>query len=708
MKRFFVFLILISLLIIPININSSASCTFVPYNTYEYNSFDESVEAPTGYVPNETIDSAKLGLEVSFSEITDMVFKNGVLYVLDSGNGRIVSLDENYNVLNIYSDFKIGNENHEELYEKLLSESVSIKGANGIAVSDEGKFYIADTLNNRILCINKNCFVESAIFRPDKALQNTEASFSPVKVEVDDENKIYVATKSISMGIMIFENDGSFVQFFGANQAVSKTQAFVKSIRKIFMTAEQASQVEQAIPVTIRNMDFSEDGFMYTVSPYKNESSKSAEAGMLRKLNYMGENLLSSALIFGDLEEDEEKKTWFSDVEIDSEGFINLLDEGRCRVFQYTDNGMLLSVFGSNGDQTGCFSQPSAIETVNDKVLVADKAKNCIFVYTPTDYAKTIRSAVLKMNNNDLQGSIDEWNNLHSLNSNSYFAYKGLGMVYDYKGDYSTAMKYFKLAYDQDNYALAYQQRREKFIEDYSLLILAVAVAFVVAVAFALRKLKKLSIATGSSAYSVMEQKYTMPFYVLIHPIDGCSQFKRRKIASLGFSIFIILFWLCIRILDFNLTGFAFKINRSTDFNMSVQLLLTIGIFVIFVASNWFISILLEGKGNTRDIIAVTAYSLIPYLATQGLKILLTNVLVPSENVFIGIITTLGLLWTAAILFIGLMTIHEYSVGKNILSLLLTAVIMIFIVFLALLLYGLLQQVVNFVLSVYKELSFRL
>ena len=708
MKKCFSVLIILILLLLPFGMSINAETTFVPYDTYEYNSFNEAIDTPVGYYPSQILDSPRLNLEKSFNNITDIVFKNEIIYVLDSENSRIVLLDANYKVTGVYSEFRVGNKNRDKLVSILGGEATTFAGANGMTVSANGTFYIADTMNNRILCISKDGFIENIILRPDEALNNTNAAFSPSKIEIDDKNRIYVTSKDIALGIMIFDSEGKFIQFFGANEVLSNTQALVKTFRKFFMSVTQLELVEQSTPVTIRNMDFTDDGFLYTVSPYRDETVKSAVPGLLRKLNYKGNDILDDSLVFGDLEEDDVNKTWFQDVDIDNKGFINLLDENRGRIFQYTDSGMLLAVFGSKGDRVGCFTNPTAIESVNDDILVADKDKNCIFVYSPTEYAKTIRNAVLKMDSNDLAGSVNEWKTLSEMNSNSYFAYEGLGRVYDYQGDYKTAMKYFKLAYDQTDYALSFQQHRQQILENNVLLILISVIAVLTLIVIAVKKVKKLTVPETGSAYSRLEQKNTLPFYILVHPVDGCAQFKRRNITSMTFSAGIIISWIIIRILSYNFTGFAFSVNRNIDFNMLVELFLTVGVFTAFVISNWFISILLEGKGTARDIIATTAYSLIPYLVTQGIKIILTNVLVPSESVFIQIITTIGIVWTVAVLFTGLMTIHEFSVGKTIGSILLTLVGIVIIVFLIILLYSLVQQLGNFISSVYHEIIFRI
>lgn len=377
MKKILSVLIISLFLISFLGVSTSAEGNIsVPYYTYEYNNFDEAVEAPAGYYPSHILDSSRLSLDKSFKEITDLTYYNGLIYILDSQNGRIVSLDENYNFVKEYSNIRVGDRDRDRLIEIIGGETVNFIGATGLAISKSGKFYIADKLNNRILCVNQDFILESVIVRPDEALNDTDAAFSPSKIAVDDKNRLYVISSDIALGIMIFNANGEFMQFFGANEVLSTTQAFVKAFRKLFMSVAQLELVEQATPVTIRNMDFSNDGFIYTVSPYR-ESSKSATPGLLKKLNYKGEDVLNAS-VFGDLEEDNGDKTRFADIDIDNKGFINLLDENRGRVFQYTDSGMLITIFGSKGDQVGCLTTPVAIESVNEDILV-DKDINLYF-----------------------------------------------------------------------------------------------------------------------------------------------------------------------------------------------------------------------------------------------------------------------------------------------------------------------------------------
>lgn len=701
MKRFIcIFILLPLLLTIPVSAYS-----YAPYSSYEYNQFGEAVEAPVGYSVSNVIDSSSLKLQKPMDSITDTVVRDNKIYALDSGNGRIICLDESYSLIKIYENITVNKDIAEKYKLNSSEETVSFVGAEGFDVGNDGKIYIADTKSNRILIINEDCQLLSVIYRPDEALNDTDAAFAPCEIEVDGDGWIYVASNSITLGVMVFNNNGEFQQFFGANKVLSTTEAIVQFFRDTFMSITQLEFVGQNTPVTIYGMDFNNDGFLYTVSPYSDTEAKVATSGLVKKYNFQGDDILDSSLVFGDIEVGE-KKTWFHDIDIDDNGFMNIMDTTRGRIFQYSDDGTLLTVFGTLGDQIGCFSIPSSVENIGDKIIVSDKGKSCLFVFEPTEYGKTIHEAMLLMQNNDLDGSEKIWNELLRQNSNSTLCYKGLGRIYNTKGDYTTAMKYYKLAYAQDEYALALKSQRQIFVEENIVWMVFVTVAIIVIALIGLKALKKY-LAVPSGPYSRLEQKNTIQFYALLHPIDAFTQFKYRKLGSYLISTIIVVLWFFARVFEYNCTGFAFNINRESDFNLFTTILVTFGLFIVFVITNWALCTLIDGKGTVRDITATTAYSLIPFIVTRYLIVIMTNVFIPAESVFIQIVSVVGILWTALVLFLGLMSIHEFSVGKTIVSILLTLFGMAVVVFLVVLIYSLMQQMFNFFISVYKEIIFR-
>ena len=133
----------------------------------------------------------------------------------------------------------------------------------------------------------------------------------------------------------------------------------------------------------------------------------------------------------------------------------------------------------------------------------------------------------------------------------------------------------------------------------------------------------------------------------------------------------------------------------------------TVILFIFFVFANWCIASFLDGKGKMKDIIVVTAYALLPMLASIVLKVFLSNVLCIEEEAFIGIIVAIGYVWSGIILVLGMYAIHSYSFSKTVISVVLTAVVVLIITLLIALFFTMMQQVVSFVQSIIYEFRIR-
>ena len=65
------------------------------------------------------------------------------------------------------------------------------------------------------------------------------------------------------------------------------------------------------------------------------------------------------------------------------------------------------------------------------------------------------------------------------------------------------------------------------------------------------------------------------------------------------------------------------------------------------------------------------------------------------------------LIWVLGLLFFGMMTIHDYSLSKSVLTVILTLLGMCISLFILLLLASLVQEIYNYFYGIYKELVFR-
>lgn len=209
--------------------------------------------------------------------------------------------------------------------------------------------------------------------------------------------------------------------------------------------------------------------------------------------------------------------------------------------------------------------------------------------------------------------------------------------------------------------------------------------------------------------YSLMS-KYLYPFYILIHPADGFREMKVNNKFSMRFANGILALWVLLGILDWGYVDFDFKITaRQLDGNVNIfQVLLTsVLIFAISVVSNWCFCTLMDGKGRIKEIWVAGAYAMMPYVALGILRVGLTHVMVSGEAVYLTYLNVIGILWSALLVFIGLMSIHDYSGPKTLMSIFLTLCGVLIIAFLVVLVSGLATQIYSFFATIYYELKLR-
>lgn len=670
---------------------AAASPAGATYYSYELNEDGESVSAPQGFTVKEIMTSEALGLKTALNAPEDMLFKDGQLYILDSGNSRIVQLDGELKVKKLYDKFtdKDGNK-------------IDFTGAKGFDIDKNGNFVIADFENTRVLLLAKDGTLVREILRPDSVLQNNDFPFQVSKVKCDTDGSIYVTVDSMNLGIFVFDEYGRFDKFVANNPVVKTADVILNYIYRRFMSTEQIRNRTQSTPLKVTNFCLDDEGFLYTVSQNSNGTTQD---GMVRRINHTDTNIISSEVIFGDLETDSDSngKTLFNSIAVTDEGNIILLDQGRGKVFYYSETGYLISVFGGLGDRLGTFKDPVEVRERDGIIYVLDKGKNSVTVFSPTEYMNTFTTALTLLKERKFDESLEQWKKVNLLNSNSEYAYYGMGLVYDLKADYAEAMKCFRLADNPTAYSNSFKEYRMQWLSQNAFAVVAVIVLIAAAV-FAIKIAAKRLFSTGGKVYTPLETKWLFPIYTLRHPIDGFEQFKRRNIASVALSAAVIAVWFLEELLKKYFTGFIFA-GGNTDFNPMALVVGTIGIYAVYVASSWCVASFIEGKGTLKDIVAATAYSMIPYVLCRLLTIPLSNVLTSNEAVFITLIEAIGLLWSAVLMLGGIYAIHQYSFSKTLLSVLLTVIGMIIIVFVLVIFYSLLQQAWGFIESLYQEIT---
>lgn len=196
-------------------------------------------------------------------------------------------------------------------------------------------------------------------------------------------------------------------------------------------------------------------------------------------------------------------------------------------------------------------------------------------------------------------------------------------------------------------------------------------------------------------------------FYVIFHPLDGFWDLKREKRGSVQAALLFVVLTIITLALEKLNTAFLFNQNRLSEVNVLVDIITVSLVFFLWCAANWCTTSLMDGKGKMGDIVTAMGYALFPIVLLRLPMVLLSHVITLEEGAFYYIIGFIAYAWTALLVFTGTMMTHEYTLGKTVFTCLITVVGMGIILFIGLLFFNVISEIIVFISTVYKEIRFR-
>jgi len=196
-------------------------------------------------------------------------------------------------------------------------------------------------------------------------------------------------------------------------------------------------------------------------------------------------------------------------------------------------------------------------------------------------------------------------------------------------------------------------------------------------------------------------------FGILSNPVDSFYEIRYRDKGSIPLAVICVFVLSALFTINRVFAGFIVnEINPRTIDGITEMsgFFLLLGLFCI---GNWAVTCLMEGEGRMRDIVTVAGYAMLPVALALGPATIISNVVSIEEAAFYQIIIGVSIAWTAVLLLIGVMTVHNYTLLKTIITLVLTFVTILILVFIGLLIMDLLNQIYGFFYSIYTELIFR-
>ncbi len=203
------------------------------------------------------------------------------------------------------------------------------------------------------------------------------------------------------------------------------------------------------------------------------------------------------------------------------------------------------------------------------------------------------------------------------------------------------------------------------------------------------------------------KDKWSYLLYTLTHPVDGFYWIRHGDRGSLPIAFILVILFSASFSANRLLAGFVVNDIDPRAVDSLYELLGVIAFYILLCVSNWSVTCLMGGEGRMKDILIAVGYGTMPITIGFIVSTIVSRFVADKEQAFYSIILGVCIAWGVIMIIIGIMQVHNFSVGKTLGTLILTFLAMLIIVFIILLLSNLIGKVYNFIHSVYTEVIFR-
>ena len=642
--------------------------------TYTLDDKGEYIRTQDAYLPDRTL--AELGL-ASPSDL--FIDKNDLMYIADTGNRRIA----------VY-DIRSG-----RLLEPLTDKGFS--SPSGVYVTDSGLIYVADPGAKAVFVFGPDRTLTAKLGKPDSPLYS-DTNYEPKKIAADEGGNIYIISEGVYNGVIQLAATGEFLGYF----TVNKTNLTVaQRIQRFLFTREQLANLVDANPTVFTNVFVDHNGIVYTAT------SGTFRNGMKKHSTNGGNMFKNTVFSLGTL----------TDVYVDRNDFIyTCSNEGYIDV--YSRDGELIFEFGSQvtiTDVVGLFTRlPAVAVDSRGSIWALDGSKGYLQSFRPTEYALMVYDALNRYEAGDYTGAMSEWDRVLRLNQMSVLAHDGAGKARLRVEDYETALTHFRIANNKKLYSEAFWEVRNTWIRKnmgpilLALLILAAGIRTFHAIdrrrggkwkarkqAFSdrlgsLLVLRDLSLARGMDR----------------HPGDRAYEIGKNRAGSPAGAALLYLTFFAVYMLYQTNKGFIYQMQDVQDMDIGFVVAGFWALTGAFILCNYLVTSINDGNGTFRQIFMVPAYGMLPVIASLLTVTVVSHFLTYNESFLLTLIMIAGIAWSAAVIFIGLQTIHQYSFKETVTSLILTVMFMLIIAVVCIILSMMWNSLRTFLTSVGKELIY--
>ena len=644
------------------------------------------VPIPLTYTVHRVITYLGEGVEY-LSEPEDIfIDEKEILYVADTGNNRIVKLTKEGRMLAVFNG----------------PEESPLSGPRGVYVDEDGDLYIADTENSRIVHLSPDgSFVEEFV-KPESSLL-IGFDFQPVKLYVSTINSIFVLNRTHYLGIMEIDADGQFVGYSGSTQVgFSILQLFLR----LFASEQQKAQIARRVAPPYSNLVMDKNDLIYA-------TTITVDSEQIARLNAVGINTYKKGF-FGESIPDfftgDPLIPEFVDLAVDKNGIISGLEKRSGKIYQYDQEGNLLTVFGEKGNRLGSFKTPTSIAVDGNGLLyVLDSGKSSIQVLKPTSFINLIHDAVNLYQDGRYIEAMEMWNEIQEIDANYKLAHIGKGKSYSRQGEFKIAMVEHRKGGDPEGYSTAFKNYRfetaKRFfgVVFFSVIVAAIGLIFLV---FKTRKLANAELRKIVSHSSGVRRTgpFAMVPMVLFHPGEAFLAIRSwRERANYLPALVLFVLIIAVRIGEIFAVHFPLAVVDPRDANLIAEITRMLLPIITWVLASYAITAIMDGESLFREALTAAGYAMLPYIIFTVPVALSTHLMSSAEA---GLYTSLKIatwIWVLLLFIMSVYRMNSFTLRKTVGVCLLCIVGIASIWLLLLILFTLTDQLFGFFGEVKEE-----
>lgn len=665
-------LLLLAVVCLMLQLPMRASANQATSYTYAADENGYWVRTQDAYLPDKTV--TELGLSAPEDLFID---ENNMLYIADTGNRRIVKYD--------IAGGKVAAE--------LTSNEFT--APRGVFVTADGDIYVADSGAKAVLIFGADFELKNKLERPDAPIF-ADTNYEPKRVAVDGGGNVYLIGEGVYNGVIQLAKTGEFLGYFAVNDA---DLTFAQRLQQLIFTRAQLANLVDINPTVFANVFVDRSGIVYTATSGTNKNG-------MKKHSTNGGNMFKSNVWSYDT---------LTDLYVDDSGLIyTCSSEGYINI--YSKNGEEIFSFGSyvtTVDISGLFtSLPSIAVDVDGNIWAVDGSKGYLQSFKPTEYAQIVYTAMDLYEEGRYEEAMEKWNQVLKLNQMSILAHNGVGKAYLHAEDYEASLEHFKVANNKDFYSQSFWEVRNKWLQKWlgPILIIVVVLLVIKKIVGLIDRKKGGHLAAVKKRAG--EKIKGLPvlkdiIYALKtprHPMDNYYEIRKYRQGSVvAATVIYALFFLDFMAFK-TLKGFVYQTVSVEDMDIGS---IVLGFFILlglFIICNYLVTSINDGDGTFKQIYMIPAYGLMPAMISLLIVTVVSYVLTYNEAFLLTIVLIIGITWSVITIFLGLQTVHDYTFGETVKSILLTVVFMIIVAVIGIIISIMWDSLYSFLAAVGKEM----